>query len=95
MGVTLLIFNKLPIITFAVMSSKRIHYNRIKTILVDKKKSNKELAEHLKTTPQTVSNWCTNLGQPSIPQLFSIAKFFDVRIMELLREDAEITAGAA
>ncbi|WP_421938504.1 helix-turn-helix transcriptional regulator [Pedobacter sp.] len=91
----ILYISNLSIITFAVMNSKRIHYNRIKSVLVDKKKSSKVLAEHLKTTPQTVSNWCTNLRQPSIPQLFTIAKFLNVRIMDLLVEDAEITAGAA
>ena len=34
--------------------------NRIKTVLVDKGKSNKWLAEQLGKDPATISKWCTN-----------------------------------
>ena len=34
--------------------------NRIKVVLVEKKRKNKWLAEQLKKDPATVSKWCTN-----------------------------------
>ena len=34
--------------------------NRIKVVLVEKKKTNKGLAEQLGKDPATVSKWCTN-----------------------------------
>ena len=34
--------------------------NRIKVVLVEKKKTNKWLAEQLSKDPATVSKWCTN-----------------------------------
>lgn len=38
--------------------------NRIKVVLVDKKRTNKWLAEQLGCAPTTVSKWCTNVSQP-------------------------------
>ena len=56
-------------------------YNRVKSILADEGKSNKELAEMLKVSEQTVSRWCTNSRQPTIEMLYEIAKVLkrDVR----------------
>lgn len=34
--------------------------NRIKVVLVEKKRTNKWLAEQLGKDPATVSKWCTN-----------------------------------
>ena len=34
--------------------------NRIKVVLVDKRKTNKWLSEQLGVAPTTVSKWCTN-----------------------------------
>ena len=34
--------------------------NRIKVVLVEKKKTSKWLASELKKDPATVSKWCTN-----------------------------------
>jgi transcriptional regulator with XRE-family HTH domain len=59
-------------------------YNRIKVVLAEKKKTNKELAKHLKVRPGTVSRWCTNDSQPNIATLFEIAKFLDVKVASLL-----------
>ena len=50
-----------------------IQLNRIKTVLVDKKKTNKWLAETLSKNEATVSRWCTNENQPSIETLYQIA----------------------
>ena len=56
-------------------------YNRVKSILADEGKSNKELADMLNVSEQTVSRWCTNTRQPSIEMLYDIAKVLkrDVR----------------
>jgi len=49
-------------------------YNRIKAVLAETGKSNKELAEMLGISEQTVSRWCTNSRQPSVEMLFEIGK---------------------
>ncbi len=58
--------------------------NRIKSVLADKNKNNKELAKHLGKTETTISRWCTNDIQPSIETLYEISKFLKVDIRELL-----------
>lgn len=40
--------------------------NRIKVVLVEKKRTNKWLAKQLEKDPATVSKWCTNTSQPSL-----------------------------
>ena len=35
--------------------------NRIKLVMVEKKRTNKWLSEQMGVTPSTVSKWCTNL----------------------------------
>lgn len=40
--------------------------NRINVVLVDKKRTNKWLAEQLGVDPATVSKWCTNSAQPNL-----------------------------
>ena len=65
------------------MMSKEI--NRIKVVLVDKKRTNKWLAEQLEKDPATVSKWCTNSAQPSLEMLIKIAKLLEVEVNELLR----------
>ncbi|MDQ3111970.1 MAG: helix-turn-helix domain-containing protein [Bacteroidota bacterium] len=58
--------------------------NRIKSVLADKNKNNKELAKHLGKTETTISRWCTNDIQPTIETLYEISKFLRVDIRELL-----------
>ena len=59
-------------------------YNRIKSVLAEKEKSNLFLAEKLKVADETVSSWCTNTSQPSIKRLFQIAEVLDVDVRILL-----------
>lgn len=59
--------------------------NRIKVVLVEKKKTNKWLAEQLGKDPATVSKWCTNTCQPGIETLLEIARVLNVEVGELLR----------
>ena len=48
--------------------------NRIKVVLVEKRKTGKWLAEAVGKTPCTVSKWCSNSIQPDLQTLDKIAK---------------------
>ena len=43
--------------------------NRIKVVLVEKKRTNKWLAEQLGKDPATTFKWCTNTSQPDLVTL--------------------------
>lgn len=58
--------------------------NRLKVVLVEKKKTAKWLAETLGKDPATVSKWCTNTSQPSLVTLLEIARLLEVDITDLL-----------
>ena len=58
--------------------------NRIKLVLVEKKRTSKWLSEQLGVTPSTVSKWCTNSSQPDLGNLLKIAELLEVDIKELL-----------
>lgn len=58
--------------------------NRIKLVLVEKKRTARWLAEELKKDPATISKWCTNSSQPSLETLLEIADALEVDIKELL-----------
>lgn len=59
--------------------------NRIKVMLVEKKRTNKWLAEQLGKDPATVSKWCTNTLQPNLETIVEIAKLLEVDIKDLFR----------
>lgn len=58
--------------------------NRIKVVLVEKKKTNKWLAEQLGKDAATISKWCTNSAQPSLETLLEIAKVLEVDPRDLI-----------
>ena len=58
--------------------------NRLKIVLVEKKKTSKWLAEQLKVNPSTVSKWCTNTSHPPLESIISISKLLNVDIKELI-----------
>ena len=66
------------------MENKKRIYNRIKAMLALHQVKNKELARHLNVSEQTVSKWCTNYSQPSVPQLYEIAVYLKVTVPDLL-----------
>lgn len=66
-------------------SDTRREINRLKVVLVEKKRTNKWLAEYLGKDQATVSKWCTNTAQPSLEMLVRIAEALDVEIKDLLR----------
>jgi len=55
--------------------------NRIKLVLVEKKRTNKWLSDQMGVTPSTVSKWCTNSSQPDLPSLLKIADLLEVDIV--------------
>ena len=63
--------------------------NRIKVVLVEKKRTNKWLAEQLGKDPATVSKWCTNTSQPGLETLLQIAGVLDVDVKDLLHSTKE------
>ena len=62
----------------------KVDVNRIKLVLVEKKKTNKWLAEQLGKDPATVSKWCTNTSQPQLETLICIADILGVSIADLV-----------
>ena len=58
--------------------------NRIKLVLVEKKKTSKWLSEQMGVTPSTVSKWCTNSSQPDLNSLLKIADLLEVDFRELI-----------
>lgn len=60
--------------------------NRLKVVLVEKKKTNKWLCEQLNVNPSTVSKWCTNSSQPDLETLIKISKLLGVGMEELLNK---------
>lgn len=58
--------------------------NRIKVVLVEKKRTSKWLSKQLGKDPATISKWCTNSSQPSLETLSRIAQILEIDIRELL-----------
>ena len=58
--------------------------NRIKVVLVERKRTGAWLAEQLGGAPVTISKWCQNITQPSIQTLDRIAELLDIDKRELL-----------
>ena len=52
--------------------------NRLKLVLVEKKKTSKWLAEQLKKDPSTVSKWCTNVSKTDFVTLSKIAELLNI-----------------
>ena len=58
--------------------------NRLKIVLVEKKKTSKWLSEQLGKDPSTVSKWCTNVSQPDLQTIRKIAGLLDIDIKDLI-----------
>lgn len=61
--------------------------NKLKLVLVKKKKTNKWLAEQLNVNQTTVSKWCTNTSQPDLATLKRISELLDVNVSEIINFD--------
>ena len=58
--------------------------NRLKLVLVEKKRTAKWLSGELGNSPVTLSKWCSNTTQPSLKILDKIADILEIDIRELL-----------
>ena len=63
--------------------------NRIKVVLVEKKRTNKWLAEQFGKDPATISKWCTNTSQPDLSTLLQVANLLEVDVKDLLNSSRE------
>lgn len=61
--------------------------NRLKIVLVEKKKTGKWLAEQLGKNPSTVSKWCSNVSQPDLATLVKVSELLEVDIQELINKN--------
>jgi transcriptional regulator with XRE-family HTH domain len=57
--------------------------NRIKIVLVERKRTGKWLAEALGKNEATISRWCSNVMQPSIETFVQMAELLNVDVREL------------
>lgn len=73
--------------------NKKTVYNRIKSVLAEKRKTNIELANELNVAEETISSWCTNTAQPSIKSLFRVALFLNVNPGDLLIKIEDFNIG--
>ena len=64
------------------MENKQL--NRIKVVLVEKKRTGVWLAEQLGMSAVTVSKWCSNTTQPTIQTLDKIAELLGADKRDLL-----------
>lgn len=58
------------------MEGKKI--NRLKLVLVEKKRTGVWLAQELGVSPVTISKWCSNTTQPSLSTLSKIADLLEI-----------------
>lgn len=63
--------------------------NRLKVVLAEQNKTGKWLALQLGKTENTISRWVRNINQPTVEQLFDIAKILNVDVKELLNSNKE------
>ena len=64
--------------------------NRLKIILAEKRQTARWLAFQLGKIENTVSRWCSNKVQPSLPQLGEIAEILKVDIHSLISNESSI-----
>ncbi len=57
---------------------------QFKIVLAEKEKTGTWLSEQMGHSISTVSRWMTNKVQPSVEQLYEIARHLDVDVKELL-----------
>ncbi len=65
--------------------------NRLKIVLVEKKRTGKWLAEQLGKNPSTISKWCSNVAQPDLATFVRIATILQVNVNELLVSSKKIS----
>ncbi len=69
---------------FKLLNMENKQLNRIKVVLVEKRRTGVWLAEQLGVSPVTISKWCSNTTQPTLQTLDKIAELLDIDMRELL-----------
>ncbi len=59
-------------------------YENLKALRKENKIDQTKLAKELKVSPKTISHWETGYTEPSIAQLVSLSKIFNVSLDELI-----------
>ena len=75
---------ELVIFAFNLMKFRMRDLNRIKVVLVEKKRTAKWLAEQIGRNPATVSKWCTNSSQPDLHTLDRVAELLGCELRDLI-----------
>jgi DNA-binding Xre family transcriptional regulator len=71
---------------FNILNMTKKKLNRLKLVLVEKDKTGVWLSEQLGVTTVTVSKWCNNVTQPTLPTLDRIAELLGCEKRELITE---------
>lgn len=71
---------------FNILNMGKKKLNRLKLVLVEKDKTGVWLAEQLGVTAVTVSKWCSNITQPTLPTLDKIAELLKCELRDLIIE---------
>ena len=66
------------------MEKKKL--NRLKLVLVEKDKTGVWLAEQLGVTAVTISKWCSNITQPTLPTIDKIAELLKCEKKDLIND---------
>lgn len=60
--------------------------NKLKTLIIERGLTIKQLANELDVSPQTISNWCNNKNLDNIYGFYKLCKKLDVDIREIFIE---------
>ena len=71
---------------FNILNMTKKKLNRLKLVLVEKDKTGVWLSEQLGVTTVTVSKWCNNVTQPTLPTLDRIAELLECEKRELITD---------
>ena len=71
---------------FNILNMTKKKLNRLKLVLVEKDKTGVWLSEQLGVTTVTVSKWCNNVTQPTLPTLDRIAELLGCEKRELITD---------
>jgi transcriptional regulator with XRE-family HTH domain len=71
---------------FKTLNMEHKDLNRLKIVLVEKKRTGTWLAEQLGVSYVTVSKWCSNITQPTLPTIGRIAELLECEKRELITD---------
>ena len=71
---------------FKLLNMEHKDLNRLKLVMVEKIKTGVWLAGQLGVSSVTVSKWCSNITQPTLPTLDKIAVLLECEKRELITE---------